>query len=413
VTQRHYDIIFVGGGLANCLAAYRLQQIQPGVRMLMIEAQQRLCGDRTWSFHQSDLRCNHVEDALSWLNAFSPSSWPGYQVCFQNLQRRLDGSYLSVEAANVRDVLSSMPSLDILYNESAQFCAESGGVTLKDGRFFASKLIVRATGAAVDADYKGGYQKFLGLKLRLTCDHGLTEPIIMDTRIDQFGSFRFVYVLPYNAKELLVEDTYYSTYPEFSEADLQERIESYVAERGWQIESILYREKGCLPIPMAPDSQKPNLENFSQYNPKTDTLSISSGMAAGFFHPTTGYSIPEAIRFAEWLSVQFSRSKKQVYAASKLYYVDFFKRLMFYWRINNMLFCSGEPDQRHLILEGFYTLPEKTIQRFYALRFTATDFARLMFIGCKLVPLYEGLKAFYRQAEVKHDYHDNRLTESI
>lgn len=413
MTQRHYDIIFIGGGLANCLAAYRLQQTQPGVRMLMIEKQDRLCGDRTWSFHQSDLRCNKLESALSWLSDFSPSAWDGYQVCFQGLHRRLDGRYLSIEAENVRRSLIAVPGLDIIYKESVELGSEVGVAKLSDGRVFTAKFIVTSTGASLKADYKGGYQKFLGLKLRLKHEHGLTEPIIMDTRIDQHGSFRFVYVLPYNAKELLVEDTYYSTYPEFSDVDLQERIERYAANQAWQIESILYRENGCLPIPMAPNSQKPKMENYCQYDPVTDVVSIKSGMGAGFFHPTTGYSIPEAIRFAEWLSIQFDRPRKHVYSASKLYYVDFFKRLMFYWRINNMLFCSGQPDKRHLILEGFYTLPEKTIQRFYALRFTATDFARLMFIGCKLVPLFEGLKAFYRQAEVKHDYHDNRVTQSI
>jgi lycopene beta-cyclase len=48
-------LILAGGGLANGLIAWRLRQLRPQVRVLMIESGSSLGGNHTWSFHDSDL----------------------------------------------------------------------------------------------------------------------------------------------------------------------------------------------------------------------------------------------------------------------------------------------------------------------------------------------------------------------
>ncbi len=44
ITDNHYDVIIVGGGLSGLTAAYRLRQAQPDTRLLVIEAHNRLGG---------------------------------------------------------------------------------------------------------------------------------------------------------------------------------------------------------------------------------------------------------------------------------------------------------------------------------------------------------------------------------
>lgn len=47
-----YDVILVGAGLANGLIALRLRQLQPALKILLLESQAQPAGNHTWSFHR-------------------------------------------------------------------------------------------------------------------------------------------------------------------------------------------------------------------------------------------------------------------------------------------------------------------------------------------------------------------------
>ena len=49
------DLVLVGGGLANCLIAYRLAERRPDLHILILERGPTLGGHHTWSFHEHDL----------------------------------------------------------------------------------------------------------------------------------------------------------------------------------------------------------------------------------------------------------------------------------------------------------------------------------------------------------------------
>ena len=53
----------------------------------------------------------------------------------------------------------------------------------------------------------------MGQELELESNHGLEQPILMDATVPQVGGFRFVYVLPWTASSVLVEDTLYTDTP--------------------------------------------------------------------------------------------------------------------------------------------------------------------------------------------------------
>ncbi len=50
-----YDVILVGAGLANGLIALRLRQLQPALKVLLLESQAQPAGNHTWSFHREDV----------------------------------------------------------------------------------------------------------------------------------------------------------------------------------------------------------------------------------------------------------------------------------------------------------------------------------------------------------------------
>ena len=61
----------------------------------------------------------------------------------------------------------------------------------------------------------------------------------MDATVDQYDGYRFVYCLPFSDDEVLVEDTYYSDGPELPKNEILERIEAYIVEHAWDIETVI------------------------------------------------------------------------------------------------------------------------------------------------------------------------------
>src|SRR5690349_11252911 len=66
-----WDVIFLGGGLASGLSAYRLRQLQPHLKILVIERENHLGGNHTWCFHGSDL----TSQELHWIAPFITKVW--------------------------------------------------------------------------------------------------------------------------------------------------------------------------------------------------------------------------------------------------------------------------------------------------------------------------------------------------
>jgi lycopene beta-cyclase len=194
----------------------------------------------------------------------------------------------------------------------------------------------------------------------------------MDASVPQIGGFRFVYVLPWDAHTLLVEDTLYADTPAIDRTALRARIAAYVAARGWQVATILAEEEGALPIPLGGD-----LEAYLDVSPARVP---KVGLRAALYHPTTGYSLPEAVRCAEAIAAlpASSLTSAALLAWQRAHSQRTWRRGRFLRLLNRLLFRAARPDERVRVLERFYRLPSGLIARFYAGRLTLGDKLRLL-----------------------------------
>jgi lycopene beta-cyclase len=370
-TGQDWDLILVGGGLANGLIAYRLRQLRPELRVLVLEAGERLGGNHTWSFHATDL----TAEQEAWLDPFVVHRWPAYDVAFPERRRRVGIGYRSVTSERFHTVLTE--TLGDAIRSRAEV-AELGPsqVLLADGEHLDAGSVIDGRGATATPHMAFAWQKFVGLELRFAEPHGIEVPIIMDATVPQQNDYRFVYVLPFGPDTALIEDTCYSDRPELDDRALRERVLSYAADKGWRVAEVLREERGVLPITLGGD-----VEAFWR-GPEVPR----SGLRAGLFHPVTGYSLPDAARLADMIGRLPDLSAQSVYAAIRArsgaqWHSHGFLRLL-----NRMLFRAGIPHERYRMLQRFYGLPELTIGRFYAGRLTTADKARL-FIGKPPVPV--------------------------
>ena len=256
-------------------------------------------------------------------------------------------------------------------------------VQLASGEVLHARAVIDGRGMRPSSRLALGYQTFLGQEVRLAAPHGLSAPIIMDASVEQQGGYRFVYVLPFGPDRVLIEDTHYVDTPAWQPERLRANIRAYAAARGWQIAELLREEHGSLPIVLAGDIDGFWHDLHGQ---------PGAGLRAGLFHPTTGYSLPHAVRLAGQIAALATFDAPGLFAGIRAEALREWRGQRFFRLLNRMLFLAGEADHRWRVMQRFYHLPAPLIARFYAGRLTWADQLRLV-SGKPPVPVGQALSA--------------------
>ena len=372
-------ILILGGGLSGSLLAYKLNQLFPTPEFLLIESRATFSNQHTWSFHHTDL----AESSYEWITPLISHSWDRQDVHFPELSRTLDVGYHSIRSYEFSEKMVSTLKNRILLGDTVTEISSEGRVTLASGKSFQASIIFDARGLKSSLIPASGYQKFLGLDIELTNQHELEHPIIMDARCTQGEGFKFFYLLPWSRQSLLIEATCYSNDSEFNSEQYQNEIEQYCTDRSWKIKQVLRTEQAALPIPFRRDL-------IQNDHPKI----IRIGMLGGYFHYTTGYSLPLAVKVSEVIAQTVQQTNwdiEHIQKALSLVSKPIHKQALFFSTLNRMLFLACKPENRTQIFSRFYHFNSGLISRFYRGSLTGMDQLRIL-IGKPPVPLFAGLK---------------------
>lgn len=385
-----WDIILAGGGLANGLIALRLRQLQPALRVLLLEADSKPGGNHTWSFHEGDI----TPAQHRWVAPLVAHRWQGYDVRFPDLNRTLAGDYLSITSERFAEVLTATCGDNLLIRVAVTALTPTS-VTLADGTTLQARAVIDGRGYMADWHLTTGSQSFLGQQWRLSEPHGLTRPILMDATVNQQGGYRFVYTLPLSATELLIEDTHYVDAARLDAGVARQNIADYAREQGWGLAHLEREEQGDLPIMLAGD-----FPAFWQGRDKQPC----SGLRAGLFHATTGYSLPHAVALAEAIAASADSSAAALFSVIHRYALRQWREQRFFRSLNRMLFLAGDADKRWQVMQRFYSLNEGLIARFYAGNITLADKARIL-AGKPPVPVGEAMLAILKLTPRMRAFH--------
>lgn len=370
-------LIIVGGGLSGALAALAIAERRPDVPLLLVDAGTQFGGNHVWSYFDGDV--TGAEQAL--VEGMKPHRWPTHTIRFPERRRHLGFGYNSVHSdrldALVREKLSpSQYKLGAAVERIAR-----DGVTLADGTEIAATGVIDARGPSGPMPgIEIAWQKFVGIEFAVV-GHGLETPIIMDATVDQSDGYRFVYSLPFSPDRLLVEDTYYTNDVALDIRAVSRRILEYAALQGWSGTEIR-REDGQLPILLGGD---PNV-----FWPKHDPIP-RLGLQGGFFHATTGYSLPQAAANAIALAGLPDLGGDAIARWTRARFIEQWKAGGFYRLLNRMLFKAARPEERVRIFQHFYRLDEALVARFYAGKLTTFDKMRIL-SGKPPIPILRALK---------------------
>lgn len=376
--MKKWDLILVGAGLANGLIAWRLKQRHPTLAVLMLECGDAPGGNHTWSFHQHDI----TPAQHAWLAPLVAHRWDGYDVHFPDVSRTLHDGYLTITSTRFAQAMRGLMKENLLTNVTVSRVSGQE-VALSDGRRFTAGAVIDGRGYQPSPHLSIGYQAFIGQEWQLAAPHGLTRPILMDARVAQGNGYRFVYTLPLSADTLLIEDTHYIDGPTLDADSARARIADYARQQGWQLARLVREEQGALPITLSGDPAA--FWHQLHHQPV-------SGLRAGLFHATTGYSLPLAVRLADRIANAPGLHQGALYQLIADFAAHHWQTQRFFRLLNRMLFLAGTPDQRWRVMQRFYQLDEQLIARFYAGQLRSADRARLL-LGKPPVPIVGAIKA--------------------
>jgi lycopene beta-cyclase len=369
-------VVVVGGGLAGGLLALALVD-REDVAVRLVEGGDHLGGNHTWSFHEHDLDA----EGHRFVGPLVDRRWRTHEVHFPAFTRRLAGGYASISSHRFDHVLrAALGARAICGVPVARI--EPGAAVLADGRVLGADVVLDARGWPAEAPRLPlAFQVFLGRDLALARDHGLRRPLLMDATVEQEGGFRFIYVLPWSERTLLVEDTCYGG-PALDRERSRQRIGEWADRHRLAVRRVTREEEGVLPLPLG--------GRFEDMWPPGEAVPF--GVRSGLFHATTGYSLPHAVRAARSLAGLPVLDRARVRAHVEALARASWRRQSFFRVLNRLLIHAARPHERYRVLQRFYSLPEPLIERFYAGVPTVPDKLRVL-AGRPPVSLFRAARA--------------------
>ena len=379
------DLIIAGGGLAGGLAALALSKRRPDVQFVVVEQGAGFGGNHTWSFFDSDV----LGADRDLIDPIDRSRWAEHEIHFPKRSRTLGIGYNSIRSEDFSRALRAALRPGQYRTGAAIAELGSGHALLDTGERIEARGVIDARGPSAMSGLDLGWQKFVGRTYRFDRPHGRSRPVIMDSLVDQSEGYRFIYSLPFSATELMVEDTYYSASSVIDRERLGAGLDALGEQLGGSAGEVIAEETGVLPVLLGGEVDS----LWPTKGPQLARL----GLRGGFFHPTTGYSLPDAVRNAALLCQQRDFGSARLHALFHTRARTLWAERRFFQLLNRMLFNAAEPHERYAVLEHFYRLPEPLIGRFYAAQLSGIDKLRIV-SGRPPVPIGRALAALRGKA---------------
>lgn len=341
-------VIIIGGGIWGSLLSLRLRKLHPEILFELHEPGERLGDGLSYSFHPPDVSPEHFE----LLRPFLSRHWSKFNVEFPGFAKKFEDDYCFIHHRDLSNHLENLIPPQHLFFHSEITIEEA----LRRGAFV---IDTRPLGY-----FKAiGYQKSLGVHLKLDEGHGLEEPVSVDARVEQKESFRFLQFLPLSSNEIFVKDTRYSARPSLYSEYFEEDILMDCTLRGLKVSEVLHREQDFRKIPG---------ERFIAENSQR-VIRLE-----GFYHDLTGDVLPDALRLIERM-VQTSFRYGELKEVIRNYHSERESKKRILRTLNRLLYQQTSPcSERYLYLQSLYQLPRRVREKFYAGDLEVQDLIRAL-----------------------------------
>ncbi|RTQ53734.1 lycopene cyclase [Hymenobacter gummosus] len=290
--MEHYDIIIAGGGMAGLSLAFYLSRSPLRSRsILLVDRERKEKNDRTWCYWE---RGDGPFEAIVY------RKWRAidfYGTSFSGSLDLGDYQYKMLRGIDfyrfMHEELQKLPNLDVRFGEITHLeDLEQGGMVVVGGKPIVAPVVFDSTYRLPQSTPRTHnlLQHFKGWVITTERDcFDPNRPRVMDFRVEQQEDCRFLYVLPFNKRQALVEYTIFNEQVLASEAyedSLRQYIDRFLEAGSYRIEET---EFGIIPM-----SDVAVSENPSQHI-------VRIGTSGGYTKPSTGYTFQRTQRYLQEL----------------------------------------------------------------------------------------------------------------
>ncbi len=287
IPEKSYDYIFAGFGLSGMTLFHELSKQKDFAqkKVLILEPEQKIENDRTWSFWAAD---NHEYGHLA-KKKWQKANFVDQKGITINLDLK-DYSYFTIEGQTfyqfIHKQLAQWSNIEWRYEKIVNVL-ESGQVET-DKACYNGNLVFRSY--FQKSDFKPSmskyflWQHFYGYVIKTKSDvFDEKRFTIMDYGCSDKDLTNFFYILPFKSNEALVEFTEFSPNL-YSEREYRAKLEDYIS-RKLQISDYEIQEVEYNAIPMT-DFRLPKL---------VSSRLIQIGSLAGDIKPSSGYAFARTV----------------------------------------------------------------------------------------------------------------------
>lgn len=378
-----YDIVFAGSGLSALLTLTEMLQHSTfqDKKILVLDRSDKRANDRTWCFWASDAEVIPPVLYRTW--DYCHFYGPGFndKMDISPFRYRMVRGVDFYEWAKKQ--IAAAPNVERVQCHIHEIDSENGIVFTDAGAFqgewvLNSALTERAAlpssmpyewvspftskTAGIPKPYIHLLQHFRGWVIRSPEAQFDTNAVtMMDFRIEQQGETRFMYVLPLNAQEALVEFTVFSPAllpEEVYEAELRAYIHNYLNISNFE---VVETEFGVIPMSNYP------------FQPKLQGRVLHIGTAGGFVKASSGYAFKRSVNKTRRLVAHW---------VAKGSPAGFDARAPLSYRVFDAIFLKVLHDRNELGAQIFTSLfrklPPALVLRFLDEAATAFEMLRIM-----------------------------------
>lgn len=363
---KSFDYVIAGSGLAGLSLLHRLVRDNhfSGKKILVIDGEQKTKNDRTWCYWEKGAGVFEPIVHYSWskLNFFTPEFSKNFQMKSYRYKMILGDDFYRY----VLDGAAGKPNITFLTENIQKIYTEGNrGVVQTDSNQYDGEYVFNSTNLFYpEISTKNSLlQHFLGWKIKVDQPtFNPKEATLMDFTLDQKHGTTFMYMLPTNSQEALVEYTLFSEKVlerEEYEVELIKYIQDKLKLENYE---ITHQEFGIIPMSLARFDRSIGAEKRI----------INLGTAGGFTKASTGYTFYFVQRHLDKLVASMKRGQSPALTKT-------FEDRKYEWYDRTLLdvLLSKKIEGREIFAQLFKNVPPESVLAFLANESTAWEEFRI------------------------------------
>jgi lycopene beta-cyclase len=360
--SKNHGLLIAGGGLSASLAALAMARLRPEVPMLLVGEESRFGGNRPLLVLDAALN----DEERAFIEPLLAASWDGFYVAMPGRSRRVKLRCHALSPDKVDAALAEALPTERRWTDRRIVAVRDSSLLLHGGETVAGAGAIDARSWAHQTTLDLAWRHSTLRTYDFAAPHRVDLPVLLDTTLPHGSGCAFFACLPLGETRLALEHVRYATAAEADPRDGGARLDDYVSLRGWTGGRVVAEDHASLPVALGGD--------FEAYYRIGGARVAKLGKRGGFFFPTTGSPLPDAIRTALLLTRQRDFGGGALHDLFEEAAVAAWKRREAYRGFDRLLLRGGGCRA----VEGLFGLEAPLIERFFAERLGLFDRRKLM-----------------------------------